>query len=203
MSNSQSDRFRKDPDDKSFGAGNLFIISAPSGTGKTTLARAVLKRFSDMLFSVSYTTRKPRTGEKHGNDYYFISKEDFIDKIHSGQWAEWARVHGNLYGTSSEFLDKNLACGKNILLDIDVYGTEQILKRYPESITIFIMPPDIDTLKIRLESRGTDSKSDIARRIAQAEEEIKQKSHYRHIIVNGRLPAAVEELISIIGQYIL
>ena len=108
--------------------GRLFILSAPSGAGKTTLCRALMEHFSDMLYSVSYTTREPRKDEISGNDYHFISKEDFSKKIKEGKWAEWAEVHGNFYGTSAEFLDKALAAGKNILLDIDVEGTMQILK---------------------------------------------------------------------------
>lgn len=181
--------------------GHLFIISAPSGGGKTTLCRAVLERFPEMLFSVSYTTRKPRKGEKHGVEYYFISQDDFEKGIEKGEWAEWAEVHGYFYGTSAEFLDRNLASGKDILLDIDVQGTVQLLKRYPDSITIFILPPSFDTLKKRLESRGSDSQEAIARRLAIAEKEMAQKDLYRHVIVNDQLSASVDELISIINRY--
>ena len=109
--------------------GHLFIISAPSGAGKTTLCRAVLDRYSDMLFSVSYTTRKPRGNEQDGVHYHFISRDDFIKRIKENRWAEWAEVHENFYGTSAEFLDRRLAEGKDILLDIDVQGTVQILER--------------------------------------------------------------------------
>ena len=181
--------------------GHIFIISAPSGAGKTTIVRAVLDRFTDMLYSISYTTRKPRNGEQDGVDYNFISREDFIKRIDGGEWAEWAEVHGNHYGTSAEFLDNGLSSGHDILLDIDVQGTIQILERYPDSITIFIMPPSLETLGKRLELRGTDSKADIARRLVNAEKEIKKKDLYRHIVVNDQLSEAIEKLISIIEKY--
>ena len=184
-----------------FNKGHLFIISAPSGAGKTTIVRAVLDRFADMLYSISYTTRKPRNGEQDGIDYNFISRDDFKKRIDGGEWAEWAEVHGNNYGTSAEFLDNGLASGRNILLDIDVQGTIQILERYPDSITIFIMPPSLETLGKRLELRGTDSKADIARRLVNAEKEMAKKDLYRHIVVNDQLSEAIEKLISIIEKY--
>jgi guanylate kinase len=138
--------------------GHLFILSAPSGAGKTTLAKAVLDRFGHMLYSISYTTRKPRKGEQNGVDYHFITRDLFKKYINKGKWAEWAQVHGNYYGTSSEFIDKGLASGDDILLDIDVQGTRKIIERYPESITIFIMPPSLDTLRRRLQRRATDAR---------------------------------------------
>lgn len=181
--------------------GHIFIISAPSGAGKTTLSRAVLDRFHDMLYSVSLTTRKPRSGEQDGVDYHFISRVNFQKGIDSDKWAEWAEVHGNFYGTSAEFIDKGLASGHDILLDIDVQGTIQILKQYPDCITIFIMPPSLDALRGRLESRGTDSKEVIAKRLENAEKEMANKNLYQYIIVNDRLSVAIERLISIIGKY--
>ena len=181
--------------------GNLFIISAPSGAGKTTICRAVLDRIPDMLYSISYTTRKPRKGEQNGIDYYFITKDDFKNRIKNAKWAEWAEVYGNYYGTSSEFIDTSLASGRDILLDIDFQGTLQILDRYHSSITIFIMPPSLDILKLRLESRGTDSKHIILKRINAAEKEIKNKDFYRHVIINDKLSDALDDLISIIEKY--
>lgn len=181
--------------------GQLFIISAPSGTGKTTLRNAVQHQFQDLLYSVSYTTRKPRRGEKDGDDYYFITRDDFLERVKKNKWAEWAEVHGNLYGTSAEFLEKNLSFGKDILIDIDVQGTFQILERYPDSVTIFIMPPSLDTLRTRLQSRGTDSKDVMAKRLADAEKEMEKRGIYRHIIVNDKLSSAVSELVSIISKY--
>jgi len=181
--------------------GHLFIISAPSGTGKTTLRNAVQHQFQDLLYSVSYTTRKPRRGEKDGDDYYFITRNDFLKRVKKNKWAEWAKVHGNLYGTSAEFIEKNISSGKDILIDIDVQGTFQILERYPDSITIFIMPPSLDSLHTRLQSRGTDSKDVMAKRLADAEKEMEKRGIYRHIIVNDKLSSAVYELVSIISKY--
>lgn len=181
--------------------GHLFIISAPSGAGKTTLCKAALAQFKDMIYSVSYTTRRLRRGEEDGIDYHFITEDDFKKGIEDGKWAEWAEVYGNFYGTSAMFLDSGLASGKDILLDIDVQGTLQIIKRYPNSVTIFIMPPSLDTLRIRLESRSTDSKQDITRRLVDAEKEMARRNFYRYIIVNNQLAASVAKLMSIIEKY--
>ena len=180
---------------------SLFIISAPSGAGKTTLCTAVRSHFPDMLYSISHTTRSPRTGETDGRDYYFMTVDDFIRKIESGGWAEWAKVHGNYYGTSAEFIDQGIRAGKDILLDIDVQGTFKILKRYPDSVTIFIMPPSMDVLRQRLETRGTDRQDTIETRMENARQEIAQAQHYRHIVVNDNLETAVHELISLIARY--
>jgi guanylate kinase len=181
--------------------GRLYIISAPSGAGKTTLCRAVLDHFTDMFYSVSCTTREIRKGEQEGVDYHFISKDDFRKKIESDSWAEWVEVHGNYYGTDAGFINKVLAEGKSILLDIDVQGTRQILKKYPDAVTIFVMPPSPDILRERLEGRGTDGKDAIEKRLKNAEAEIANKDIFRHIVVNDRLSAAVAELISIIDSY--
>jgi guanylate kinase len=181
--------------------GNLFIVSAPSGAGKTTLCKEVLKQITGMEYSVSYTTRMPRKGEQNKTDYYFITKEEFKEKIRAGKWAEWAEVYGNFYGTSAEFLDTRLEAGINLLLDIDIQGTIQIKKQYPESITIFIMPPSLKTLKKRLESRGTDNKDVIETRLALAEKEMEKKDLYQHVIINDDLPRAVSELIRTIKIY--
>ena len=179
----------------------LFIIAAPSGGGKTTLCREVRKRFSDMLYSVSYTTRKLRDGEQEGVDYHFIDKNDFENGIAAGKWAEWALVHGNYYGTSADFLDKGLADGRDILLDIDVQGTRQILERYTNSVAIFILPPSLEVLQQRLKARGTDSPESIAVRLRNAEKEMNQQDLYHHVIFNDQLSKAVVELISIIENY--
>ncbi len=181
--------------------GCLFIVSAPSGGGKTALCKAVLNRFPDIRYSVSYTTRKPRKDEQDGVDYRFITRELFKEKLKSGQWAEWAEVHGQLYGTSAEFIEKVLASGHDILLDIDIQGTLQISRRYPESVMIFIMPPSMDVLRDRLVARGTDSGQEIARRLLNAEKEILEKDLYHHVIINDRLSVATNELIAIIEKY--
>ena len=182
-------------------SGHLFIISGPSGAGKTTLCGAVLERFKDMLYSVSYTTRSPRKGEQDGIDYHFISKEAFKKDIKRGCWSEWAEVHGNYYGTSAEFIEKGLSSGRDILLDIDVQGTIQILKRHPESVTIFVLPPSMDTLRQRLEMRGTESETVLSQRLENAGKEMAHKNLYRHVIVNNQLLSAIEALTSIIEGY--
>ena len=182
-------------------AGHLFILSAPSGAGKTTLCQAILDRFYDMLYSVSYTTRKPRGGEADGVAYHFIAANDFEKGIKDGRWAEWAEVHGHYYGTSAEFLDNGLASGSDILLDIDVQGTIQILERYPDSITVFILPPSLEVLQRRLRERGTDSSEAIARRLHNARKEIANKDLYRHVVVNDKLEDAVDKLAQIIQKY--
>jgi guanylate kinase len=181
--------------------GHLFIISAPSGAGKTTLVKAVLQQFRDVLYSISYTTRKPRADEQDGIDYHFISKQDFKKGINKGRWAEWAEVYGNYYGTSAEFIEKGLSSGCDILLDIDVQGTLQILKHYPDSVTIFILPPSMNALRKRLEMRGSDSQAVIEKRLFNAKKEMIQKKMYRHIIVNDILSEAIKELSALFEEY--
>ena len=183
------------------GTGYLFILSAPSGAGKTTLRLALLKQITDLRYSVSYTTRQPREGEQDGSDYYFIDKDEFEKGIAEDRWAEWAIVHGHYYGTSAVFLDNCLSAGHDVLLDIDVQGAAKIIKRYPDSITIFIMPPSIEVLKERLQSRSTDSKETIRLRLKNAEAEMAQKKMYRYIIINDQLSDAVAELVSLINQF--
>lgn len=181
--------------------GRLFVISAPSGAGKTTLCKAALERFKKIRYSISYTTRQPRAGEIDHVDYHFISKAEFKRGIETGRWAEWAQVHGYYYGTCAEFIDQELAAGRDILLDIDIQGTGQILKRFPASITIFIMPPSLDELKKRLKKRGSDSQTVIQRRMNNAKAEMARKDMYRHIVVNDRLQIATAELIALIKAY--
>ena len=182
-------------------SGSLFILSAPSGAGKTTLCRAVRRRFSDLRYSISYSTRKPRQGERNGHDYHFIGKDEFEKGIADHQWAEWAVVHGCYYGTSAEFIDRELAAGHDTILDIDVQGTHQIIERYPDAVTIFVLPPSMEILRKRLKLRDTDSAEEIKRRLLEAEKEMAQKDLYRHVIVNDQLATALEALVSIIQRY--
>ena len=186
---------------KTAGEGALIVLSAPSGTGKTTICNRVRRLVPDIVFSVSHTTRSPRDGERPGVDYYFVSTAEFERKIEADQWAEWARVHDNYYGTSAEFLDAALARRQVVLLDIDVQGAAQIRKRYPACVTIFIMPPSMEVLRARLEARKTDDPATIAKRLANAAEEIAQKDLYRHIIVNDDLQTAVDEMVALILHY--
>jgi guanylate kinase len=179
----------------------IFIISAPSGAGKTTLRKAALAAFADMRYSVSFTTRPPRPGEENGQDYVFVTAPEFEAGIRGGRWAEWARVHGNYYGTCADVLAQSLASGCDILLDIDVQGAQQICARFPESVTIFIMPPSLEVLRQRLVSRGTDRPEVIALRIENAGREMTQRDAYRHVVVNDDLETAITELIRIIDSY--
>jgi len=183
------------------GAGRLFVVSAPSGAGKTTLCSAVRRHFGDLAYSVSYTTRNPRPGEQHGKDYFFISQQAFETGIAQNRWAEWARVHGNLYGTSAQWIDETLAAGKDILLDIDVQGARQMLARFPGAITIFIRPPSMAALEARLAGRGTDDGATRALRLANAQEELAQQELYRHVVVNDDLERATRELIELLTRY--
>lgn len=183
------------------GHGRLFILSAPSGAGKSTLCRRLRDQFPELRYSVSHTTRRPRKGEKDGVDYHFTSRPIFEEGIRQNRCAEWADVYGNYYGTSAVFIDRCLESGWDVLLDIDVQGTRQILARYPESVTIFILPPSLEVLEKRLTARGTDSPEVMARRLRSARAEMVQKDIYRHVIVNDDLDTAVGELIGIFQGY--
>ena len=181
--------------------GTLFVLSAPSGAGKTTLRRAVLARFPDIAYSVSTTTRAPRPGEVDGRDYVFIPPAEFEAGMREGRWAEWAQVHGNYYGTSARTLREAAAAGTDVLLDIDVQGARQIARRFPECVTVFIMPPSFEVLAQRLTARGTDSPESVALRLQNARQEMEERHWYRHVVVNDELAAAVEELCAIIASY--
>ena len=181
--------------------GRLFVVSAPSGAGKTTLCRALRDVYTDIQYSVSHTTRKPRQGEKDAIDYHFIDDKIFLDMRDRDCWAEWAMVHGHYYGTSAKNLEQALSDGHDILLDIDVQGTMQILERYPDTVTIFIMAPSLKILKQRLSKRGTEDPQTIEKRLRNAEKEIAGKSIYRHVIVNDDLSTATDEFIGIVGKY--
>ncbi|MBU8911738.1 MAG: guanylate kinase [Desulfobacterales bacterium] len=179
------------------GIGKLFVISAPSGAGKTTLIKQVLNRFKSLSYSVSHTTRSPRKNEQEGRDYFFITPVEFEQKISLDHWLEWAKVHDNYYGTSKEFVKNSLEKGRSLLLDIDVQGARQIMTSNPDLVSIFIMPPSFEILSQRLENRGTDSREVITRRIENAKSEIVQKDMYQYVVVNDDLDEAVEELCSI------
>ncbi len=161
----------------------------------------MLKRFPGLVYSISHTTRPPRKNEKNGVDYFFITQEEFEKNIRDGKWLEWARVHGHYYGTSLEFIENNLSQGRNILLDIDVAGARQILSRIPQSIAVFILPPSFEALQQRLESRGTDSRETIARRLQGAEKEMAQKQMYPYHVINDSLDDAIENLSAIIESH--
>lgn len=178
--------------------GRLLVISAPSGTGKTTLCRLLMDQFKGISYSVSHTTRKPRAGEVHGTDYHFVSVEEFERMIANQELVEWAKVHDNYYGTSLKFIRESLDQGRDILLDIDVQGAANIRAVYPEAVTLFIMPPSMTVLRERLGKRGTDSPEVIETRIKNAVMELEQKDLYLHVIVNDDLETAKNQLFSIV-----
>ena len=183
--------------------GVLFVISAPSGTGKSTLIRALMQNIPDLGFSVSHTTRQPRAGESHGRDYFFVDRKEFEEMISNNRLAEWAKVHDNYYGTSRDFIEETISSGSSIILDIDVQGKEQIEKVFPECVSIFIMPPSMEVLRQRLDGRGTESPESLAKRIRNAEAEIIKKDSYRHEIVNDDLDTAIDELTRLVSDCIL
>lgn len=178
--------------------GVIYIISAPSGAGKTTLCREVIDIFPELRHSVSFTTRAPRPGEVHGKDYFFISKEQFTEMVDAGEFAEWAEVHGNCYGTALKTLEECRAAGKDVILDIDCQGARQLKERYDAGVYIFILPPGYDELRRRLDCRSSDSREVIERRISAAAGEIQESRWYDYIIVNDVFAHAVEELKSVI-----
>ena len=182
-------------------SGLLFILSAPSGAGKSTLCSAIRRRFDDLAYSISYTTRSAREGEENGRDYHFITKTEFEDGISAGRWAEWARVHGHYYGTSAQWIENALARGRHILMDIDVQGMRQLIEHFPDAVTIFIMPPSMQILEHRLRQRRTDDEKSIGVRLKNAEQEIAQKDLYAHILVNDDLSRAIDELTDLIAAF--
>lgn len=177
--------------------GKLFIVSAPSGAGKTTLIREVLGRFNTLSYSISHTTRQPREKEVHGEDYFFVDPEAFEEMIRQGRMLEWAKVHDNYYGTSKAFVEETLEKGRSLLLDIDVQGARQIMDAGMNAVTIFILPPSLEVLEQRLKGRGTDTEEVIRTRLKNALTEMEQKDFYRHKLVNDDLAQAVEEICSI------
>ncbi len=176
----------------------MFIVSAPSGTGKTSLCKAVIGTIPNLIFSVSHTTRPPRPGEKDGTDYYFVSPEEFKQQIADRQMAEWTEVYGNYYGTATSTIEHALRSGCDLLLDIEAQGARQLLEKYPDSITILVLPPSLEELKKRLRERGTDDPASIARRLKQAQDEITAMSWYQYVVVNDQFDAAVMQLSAII-----
>nr|NJM03862.1 guanylate kinase [Desulfobacula sp.] len=179
------------------GKGKLFIVSAPSGAGKTTLVREALKAFPGLFYSVSHTTRPPRGDEREGLDYFFISPAEFEEKITRGDWLEWARVHDNYYGTSRSFVEDCLQQGKSLLLDIDVQGAMQIMASGLNPVSVFILPPSFEALSQRLLNRGTDSKEVIEKRLMNARVEMDQQHRYRYVVVNDDLNTAIKEFCAI------
>ena len=173
------------------------IVSAPSGCGKTTIVEALLRTRGRFKRSVSYTTRKPRAGEKKRRDYHFISRESFLHKRQAGFFLEWARVFGRFYGTSKVFCEKWISNGHDVVLTIDVQGMQKVKRRFGKCfpiVSIFIVPPSIDVLRKRLTKRGTDSEAEIEKRLREAKKEIKQQSHYDFVVKNRTVSQSVRDI---------
>ena len=179
------------------------ILSAPSGGGKTTIAKALLARRPDLGYSVSCTTRAPRPGEVQGRDYYFMSRAEFIAQREKGAFAESAEVHGNLYGTLRSEIERVLHNGKHVVMDIDVQGAVQFIRAFPQTVTIFILPPSAEVLLERLKARKTESPAQLAARLQSALQELQQVGEYEYVIVNDELERAVASVESIVDAEVV
>jgi guanylate kinase len=179
--------------------GMVFVVSAPSGGGKTSLCKEVITRLPNFEHGVSYTTRQRRPAEVEGKDYHFVTEEQFMEMAKADEFVEYAFVHGNYYGTSLNDIAKTLAKGKNLLIDIDVQGAKQIEERYgDEGVFIFILPPDFSLLRVRLTERRSDPEDEINRRLQKAAEEVRHYQDYDYVIINDDFQEAVKELEAII-----
>ncbi len=181
--------------------GMLFVVSAPSGAGKTTLISRIRKLFPDLLYSISCTTRYPRSGEKNGEHYYFVSIDEFMDMIKDDLFLEWKHVHGNYYGTPALPVKEAILKSKQIMLDIDVQGAKEVFKKVPESVGIFITVLDFTILEKRLRARGSDTEAVIQTRLKNAVIEMTEAGLFKYKIVNEDLNKAVEEFAAIITLY--
>ncbi len=178
--------------------GFIFVVSAPSGAGKTTLVKRLLKLFPDIRLSVSCTTRSIRPGEIRGRDYHFVGRGKFELMRDRGDFAEWAKVHGSYYGTPWRPLDRSLRNGYDVLLDIDVVGFRKIKRRYPNAVSVFLLPPSWQELERRLASRKTDGKEVIRKRLKNAQRELRESKRYDFLIVNREIRDALDSLKSIV-----
>lgn len=179
--------------------GKLIIISSPSGGGKGTLIREVLQSVPDVEYSVSFTTREKRFGEEDGRDYMFVSTFEFESLVDNGEFLEHAEVHGNYYGTSLTQTERKISSGKDVILEIDVQGALQVMKKIPgAAVSIFILPPSFEVLKARLTSRNTESAEDLALRLRNSHDEVSEFSRFDYVIVNDEVNAAARKLASII-----
>jgi len=178
--------------------GNLFIVSAPSGAGKTTLVSALLQTDPRVRKSVSYTTRAPRSGEANGREYHFVSASEFENMVQSGDFLETAHVHGNRYGTSRRWVLEQAAQGQDILLEIDWQGAAQVRKALADTVGVFVLPPSLAVLEERLKKRALDSMDEIELRLANAREEITHAQEFDYVIINEDLSQAAQDLVSIV-----
>ncbi len=178
--------------------GNLFIVAAPSGAGKTTLVRHLLESDRQIGVSISHTTRRSRPGEENGREYHFVDVPSFLERIGHGEFLEWAEVHGNYYGTSKRWIENEMLAERDVLLEIDWQGAQQVRKVFPQAIGIFVLPPSMAILHERLSGRGTDSEDVIARRIAAARDEMRHVDEFDYVIINDTLQQAVGDLQAIV-----
>ena len=181
-------------------SGKLYVFSGPSGTGKSSIVKPILDSREDCTFSVSATTRDKREGEEHGVNYYFVDRKTFTEMIDRNEFLEYAEYVNNLYGTPKKPVLEQLNNGKNVILDIEVQGADQIKKQYPEAVLIFIVPPSLEELERRLINRGTDSSERIAQRMDQAKREFSKINNYDYIVVNDVLEKAIKDADSIISS---
>ncbi|MCE5335865.1 MAG: guanylate kinase [Desulfobacteraceae bacterium] len=179
-------------------SGQIFIISAPSGVGKSTIIRNVLAEVPKLKFSVSCTTRPIRPDEIDGKDYHFLAREDFLNGINSGRFLEWAEVHGQYYGTDVHPIERWLKEGNSVLLDIDVQGARLVRCAYPEAQTIFVLPPSLGVLEERLKKRATESEEQLAIRVEAAQRELMEAPWYDYIVVNDNLQVAIADIKAIL-----
>lgn len=180
--------------------GKIIVISAPSGTGKTTICKRILKKVKGVKYSVSTTTRPKRWDEKEGRSYFFVSEKEFKEMIKKNYFIEWQKVHNYYYGTSKEFVEKTINSGYNCLLDIDVKGGTELKKKYPDGIFIFLQPPSWDELLKRLRSRGTESEKELDIRLKNAKKELLYKRYYNHVVINDKLDETVNKIVEILKK---
>jgi guanylate kinase len=176
----------------------LVVVSGPSGVGKSTVVDHVLKHVQHFVASVSVTTRPPRGAERHGSDYFFVTREEFERRREAGELLEWAEVHGHLYGTPAAFVARSLAEGLNVFLEIDIQGGMSVKDRYPDAVLIFLIPPDFEVLKARLKGRATDEEEVIHRRLENAKRELSLFNKYDYIVINDDVARCADDCLSII-----
>lgn len=178
--------------------GIIFVLSAPSGGGKTTIYKAILQRMEGITYSISCTTRQPRADEVHGRDYFFLERRRFESMVEEGEFLEWAEVHGSLYGTRKQVVLDTIATGRDIMLDIDVQGSRQLRTIFPEAVFLFLFPPSLDVLEQRLRGRKSDSDDTIQRRLEIARLEMAEYQTYDYLIINDDVEKAISEVIAVI-----